>query len=288
MLLGELLLGHTDNLSKALQASHISAAEGQKVVEMTVSTLTSLRTEEMFTLFWSKVTKIASDNGVADPVLPRQRKRPKRFESGTSEVCYPETVQDFYCPKYYEALDLVVNMVKSRFDQDGYKMYVNLEQLLVKAANQEEYEEEMKFVTEFYNKDFNDKGLLSTQLQVLSTNVSSPLSDSSSSVQRHDLTSVLEYLKELSQAQKVLLSEVCKVAKLLLVMPASNALSERSFSALRRVKSFLRATMSQARLNSTMILHVHKDFTDDLSLIEVANNFVRGSGHRETLFGTFN
>ena len=49
----------------------------------------------------------------------------------------------------------------------------------------------------------------------------------------------MEYLKELSQAQKVLLSEVCKVAKLLLVMLASNALSERSFSALRRVKSFL-------------------------------------------------
>ena len=58
----------------------------------------------------------------------------------------PRDCSRFYHPKYYEALDLVVNMVKSRFDQDGYKMYVNLEQLLVKATNQEEYEE-MKFVT---------------------------------------------------------------------------------------------------------------------------------------------
>ena len=39
-----------------------------------------------------------------------------------------------------------------------------------------------------------------------------------------------------------------------LVMPASNAMSECSFSTLRRVKSYLRSTMRQDRLNSTELV----------------------------------
>ena len=35
---------------------------------------------------------------------------------------------------------------------------------------------------------------------------------------------------------------------ILLVIPATNATSERSFSALRRIKSYLRSTMTQDRL----------------------------------------
>ena len=50
--------------------------------------------------------------------------------------------------------------------------------------------------------------------------------------------------------------------------------SERTFSVLRRVKSYLWATMGQERLNHLMALHVHKAKTDNLDLIDVANTFV--------------
>ena len=36
------------------------------------------------------------------------------------------------------------------------------------------------------------------------------------------------------------MSEVCTLVSMVLVMPASNAISERSFSALCRVKTYLR------------------------------------------------
>ena len=84
-----------------------------------------------------------------------------------------------------------------------------------------------------------------------------------------------------------LLSEVYTVASLIMVMPATNAVSEYSFSALRHLKTYLRSTMNQGRLNNVMILHVHKQFTDDLCLADIGNDFVRGSSHRETLFGKF-
>ena len=117
------------------------------------------------------------------------------------------------------------------------------------------------------------------QLGILSSNI--PCESA------QDLHSVIEYLRELSHAQRSLLSEVCTLASLILVMPATNVVSERSFSALRCLKSYLRATMTQTRLDNVMILHVYKNRTDQLCLTEVGNEFVKGSSHREAFFGTF-
>ena len=91
----------------------------------------------------------------------------------------------------------------------------------------------------------------------------------------------------LSEAQRTLLSQVGRVLHLVLVMPATNATSERSFSALRRVKTYLRSTMGQERLNSLMLLHVHNERTDLLNLKQVANEFVMESEHRLRMFGKF-
>ena len=75
--------------------------------------------------------------------------------------------------------------------------------------------------------------------------------------------------------------------KLILVMPATNAARERSFSALRRIKTYLRSTMKQECLNSLMVLHVHKDLIDALDLSQVANEFVEGNDTRKQRFGKF-
>ena len=77
------------------------------------------------------------------------------------------------------------------------------------------------------------------------------------------------------------------LAKLILVMPATNAVSERSFSGLRRMKTWLRNTMHQTRLNRCMILHIHNDETDKLDLIAVANDFVSRNLSRRFTFGQF-
>ena len=49
--LGQLILRHSDNLSRALQRADMSAAERQDVTRLTVTTLRSLRSEPMYELF---------------------------------------------------------------------------------------------------------------------------------------------------------------------------------------------------------------------------------------------
>ena len=70
-------------------------------------------------------------------------------------------------------------------------------------------------------------------------------------------------------------------------MPATNAISERSFSALKRVKTYLRSTTGDSRLNHLMMLHFHKDRTDAITLVDVANDFVGEKESRKQLFGKF-
>ena len=54
IVLGNLILRHSDNLSCKLQKVDISAVQGQEVTSMTVQTLKSLRLDSNYKLFWKK------------------------------------------------------------------------------------------------------------------------------------------------------------------------------------------------------------------------------------------
>ncbi len=78
--LGHLILKHRDNLSRALQKSDISASEGQEVASMTLKVLKSIRSDDMFNLFWEEICKEVEHFSISPPGLPRRRKAPRRFE----------------------------------------------------------------------------------------------------------------------------------------------------------------------------------------------------------------
>ena len=63
---------------------------------------------------------------------------------------------------------------------------------------------------------------------------------------------------------KTLLGEVHKLLRLYSTLPVASATSERTFSSLRRLKSYLRSTKNQNRLNNCLFLHCHKSVTDTL------------------------
>ena len=43
----------------------------------------------------------------------------------------------------------------------------------------------------------------------------------------------------------------------------------RSFSAVRQIKTYLRSSVTQQRLNNVMLMNVHKDLTDALDLVNI-------------------
>ena len=151
-------------------------------------------------------------------------------------------------------------------------MYSKLEQLLImEKQNKEDTDEVLKS----YGSDF-EKDELITQLHLFHAHY-----PPEKRTCIHDAVSVV---KGMSVGEKQLLSQVVKVVKLLLVMPATNAISERSFSAMRRIKTYLRSTMVQEWLNSVMVLHIHKELTDGLDLNIICKEFIYKSDYRKTKF----
>ena len=99
-----------------------------------------------------------------------------------------------------------------------------------------------------------------------------------------DVNDLVTFLKSLDSSRRKLLSEISTLGKLLLIMPATNAVGERSFSTLKRVKMYLRSTTGDSRLNHLIMimLHVHKDRTDALTLVDAAYDFVGEKENRGT------
>ena len=68
------------------------------------------------------------------------------------------------------------------------------------------------------------------------------------------VNTVCEVFNKCSFARKMM-SEVDRLLSLYLTIPMTTATAERSFSALRRLKNYLRTTMTQQRLNHIILLH---------------------------------
>ena len=91
-----------------------------------------------------------------------------------------------------------------------------------------------------------------------------------------------------SDAQIAFLTTFNSLFQLPVSSPATYAVSEQSFSALKQEKMYLRATTGDSRLNHLIILevHVHKDKPDATSLVDVANNFVGEKANMKHFFLT--
>lgn len=278
VLLGSLILRHSDNLSKTLQHKTMSAAEGQHIAKLTVSVLQKMRSDEQFAAFYQRVIQEQTRFGVAEPSLPRKRRAPQRFKVGSSTRDFHATPEAHYRQIYYGALDHVIEAIHDRFDQPGYNTYQHLEELMLKACRGETYDAELDYVCTFYQDDLS-RAQLEAQLPLLQ-----PLCEGVEDITIHDIVRILGGL---SSAERVAFTSVWTAMKVLLVMPASNASSERSFSALRRIKTYLRTTMTQQRLDNLMLLHVIKEKTDALDLLQVGRDFVAGREGRLRVFGDF-
>ena len=145
--------------------------------------------------------------------------------------------------------------------------------MLLKCAKGEDYLEEFETVTEFYGSDIN-KDDLKTQLLTFKLQFRD---------KKVEFQDIIDTMKKPNVSD--LLPEIATVVKLILVLPATNSQSERVFSNLRWVKTYLRNSMKQERLNHVMILNIYEQITKDLNLDEVADEFVSQNEQRRSDFG---
>ncbi|CAI6355298.1 unnamed protein product [Macrosiphum euphorbiae] len=66
-------------------------------------------------------------------------------------------------------------------------------------------------------------------------------------------------LESLSECDKTVFPTIQTIFAIICTLPISVASAERSFSTLKRVKTWLRSRMGNNRLSGLVLLHVHRD-----------------------------
>lgn len=145
---------------------------------------------------------------------------------------FSESTEWFYQIQYYEAFDSAVTCIKGRFDQQGYITYRNLEEVLVRSAAGKNYDVQLDEV-------YTETDVSKLKVQLANYHYTSQKNKSLS------FEKCYLYLKSISPV-RTFYSEVCTLARIIMVMPETNATNERSFSAMRRIKSYLKSTMGQS------------------------------------------
>jgi len=141
--------------------------------------------------------------------------------------------------------------------------------------------QDVDYIQGFYRDDFDDYSNLKLNRDTLVGYAKSKKID------LEDFECVLSLLcsseKHISPIIEFI-PDLVKLIKIVLCMPMTSCTCERSFSGLRRLKTYLRATMSQERLNHIAVLNIHSDVANSLDLDPLINEFIKRASVRMNTF----
>ena len=173
-----------------------------------------------------------------------------------------------------------MTQLHDRFDQPSFRVVQNIEEMLISAANGKETAVPDD-IAQLYGNDL-DIDRLAMEMIMLPDLVRD----------FKEITSMFTLCDALSENKcnsivRSMFSEVDKMLRIYLTIPVTSSTSERSFSALRQIKTYLRSTMTQKRLNGVMLSYIHKDRLDSVDLRRIAIAFTEGHETRQEYFGPF-
>ena len=102
-----------------------------------------------------------------------------------------------------------------------------------------------------------------------------------------NFSNILEHLESSHPTKYALIPSLLTIVHLILINPATSCTPERSFSVARRIKTWLRSTMTTKRFNNLSILSIHKELTDSINFIDTGNEFALKYDERRMKLGKF-
>lgn len=251
------VLSTTVNLSKVLQTKAISRQYASTLVQNVITTLKQMResAEESFENLFTDVENIATELEVP-VVMPRiskfQRNRPNP-DVNTCEDYFRITV-------YIPLLDNIIDDLENRFNDSTMLIFdfnVLVPDVLV-TKNTNEISEITKNIARYLAKvEKLPEDYVVTSLRG-EINLYKSMHENDNHPESIPDTIEVAFKK----CDKNMLPFIKKLLQIALTWPTSVATAERSFSALRRLKTWLSSTMKQDRLVGLALLHVHGRDTD--------------------------
>ena len=228
----------TDVLFQILQKKIYDIAFCQNKIENFVHLLSKLR--ENFDFIWNKCIDVERSE---EP--PNKKVRID---------CIPgEDRKSSYRRLFYEIIDVIRSNTEQRFKELPALKFMSLLDSRKFSEYQNHFpESEFSCLKENYGKYF-DFECLKSELAVIFRDVD---------MHKDSVTQLCNYMLSFDLVD--VFPEAYKLSKLIITIPASSSSAERSFSALKRIKTYLRNAQGQDRLSSLAMLSIEKSLLSEL------------------------
>ena len=252
-----------ESLSVTLQSKDLDAQIASNSLSSFDKFLNDLRNDKSFEDFYAKCKIFSTKQNADPPLVPRRL----RF--------YFEDAEKFFRKEYFEVVDVLLNELRRRFDGKSLHKLSLLQSVLIDSSNGKFDEKKASELAKYWPKDVK-KDKLIPQLKLFSTlkDIYNSITESEIKVREVTSMSTLVDLMNDVKGSKITFSEIHTLMKLYFVVPFTSCTSERSFSVLRMVKTYIRSSMTQLRLNNLVLLHVYKEKTKALSEEKIAKLFI--------------
>lgn len=152
--------------------------------------------------------------------------------------------------QYFKIIDTIIREMNSRFDEN-IDILTAVDACDPNSSNFMDIEK-LKYLVNIYGQDNMCYMETIASQSILVKNMF-----------ENTTINIVELHKELT-IMKPAFQEINEIVTRVLVIPVTSATAERSFSAMRRIKTYLRSTMTSERLQNTAILSIERELSGQL------------------------
>ena len=213
----------TGNLSNLLQTEQLNYAAAATCIEATKTTLYSLRSDTEWKKIWDETLTIArAHEVVVQPI--RRRRLPSNF-SDSAPTGGSTPVDDYRTVVFYATIDTLLQDLNDRFSELNLSLMKSLQALVPNSSTFLTLSSLQPFLSHYGI----DEDSISSELLTASTFLreASPLTS---------IHHVYSHLYEVKECFPLLLETI----QIAMTIGVTTATAERSFSSLRRLKTYLR------------------------------------------------
>ena len=261
------IMGFTKSLSDALQNEKIDFAFAADLVNSTSDTLKELRTNDTWDHIYKYITDVATLHNIEVQNLRqhRQTRRPQRMDDFVSFESTASTGhrESFNSSEYlktniwFPVLDHILSELDRRFTKTNLDLMKSVQACSPSSSSFLE-PTQLNYLASFYS--------LSTDL------LANECVLAKGTLQNKELNSVTDVYRHIHPLQAAF-PTLKKILQIALTLAVSTAQCERSFSAVKRIKTYLRTVMTEKRLADIALLSIENDLSDKISLDDVVTDF---------------
>ncbi|KAF0748674.1 zinc finger MYM-type protein 1-like [Aphis craccivora] len=251
----------TNFKSKSSQSSNINLLTAVELVTSLKQSLISLRnTEKEFQDIFKKTVQMCNDNDILIPDLKRRRVSYKIDKSHKTQHIMKNKEEEMKISVFFPMLDRMISDIEIKFNQET----INMIKCVARLIKQEVTNDDLINLSNIFGVDFND---LDAEIRLLKSNCSI----SKDNINTCD--DLIKWLADYGTGRDIIFQNIFIILKEFVTISVTSCSCERTFSELNFIKTKLKSTIQQDRLDALLKISIEQGSAYNINIDDVIEHF---------------